>query len=392
MNTLIPRLLPGILLTSLLSGAESAAADFPPDPPADQPLNQYLTSIGEDRRITFRLFAPAARRVSLIFAKLDPAVTKPIPLVRDENGVWHTTLDPVEPNLYEYYFNVDGFRSIDTGSRFPKPQRQINTSLILVPGSLLDRRNVPHGDLHLITFHSNALQLERQMYVYTPPGYGDRALPALYLYHGFGDTAESWIVEGRAPEILDNLLSEGRIQPMIVVVPDTETDIPAAIPENFPGSSRRETFYPVNACAADRELVNDIIPYMEAHFRIRMDAQGRAIGGLSQGGYQALVSGLSHLEKFAWIATFSGVTTTTVPNDRVSSALADPSVIRAALRDFTITVGSNDSLTGNDIAGLKAILDEKKIAHHYHEFPGLGHEMDVWRPSLIEWLPKLFRE
>ena len=90
--------------------------------------------------------------------------------------------------------------------------------------------------------------------------------------------------------------------------------------------------------------------------------------------------------------TFSGVTTTTVPNDRVSSALADPSAVRAALRDFTVTIGSNDALTGNDIAGLKAILDEKKIAHHYHEFPGLGHDMDVWRLSLIEWLPKLFRE
>jgi 1,4-alpha-glucan branching enzyme len=82
-------------------------ADFPPDPPADQPLNQYVTSLGEDRRITFRLFAPAAQRVFVIFGKLDPAATKPIPLKRDENGVWHTTLGPVEPNLYEYYFNVD---------------------------------------------------------------------------------------------------------------------------------------------------------------------------------------------------------------------------------------------------------------------------------------------
>ena len=366
--------------------------DFPPDPPTDQPLNQYVTSVGEDRRITFRLFAPAAQRVSVIFGKLDPAATKPIPLKGDGNGVWRTTLDPVAPNLYEYYFNVDGFRSIDTGSRFPKPQRQINTSLILVPGSLLDRRNVPHGDLHLITFHSNALQSERQMYVYTPPGYGDRALPTLYLYHGFGDTAESWITQGRAPEILDNLLSEGRIEPMVVVIPDTETDIPLAIPENFPATTRRQTFYPINASAADRELIDDIVPYMEAHFRIRMDAQGRAIGGLSQGGYQALVTGLSHLEKFAGVATFSGVTTTTVPNDRVSSALADPSALSAALRDFTVTVGSDDSVTGDDIAGLKATLDEKKIAYHYHEFPGWGHEMDVWRLSLIEWLPKLFRE
>lgn len=118
---------------------------------------------------------------------------------------------------------------------------------------------------------------------------------------------------------------------MIVVIPDTETDIPEAIPENFPAAERRKTFYPVNAKAADRELIEDLIPYMQAHYRVRNEADGRAIAGLSQGGCQALVS------------------------------------------------------------GLKAILDEKKIACRYHEYPGLGHEMDVWRPSLIAYLAELFR-
>ncbi len=389
MKLLFELILPGFLLSRSLTGAE--AGGLPPDPPPDKPLNEYVTSVGEDRRITFRLFAPVARSVSVVFGTVMPGVTKPIELVRGDNGVWTGNVGPVEPDLYEYYFNVDGFRSIDTGSRFPKPQRQVNTSLVLVPGSLLDTRNVPHGDLVLVTFHSNALQSERQMYVYTPPSYREKALPVLYLYHGFGDTVGSWVEQGRAPQILDNLLADRRIEPMIVVIPDTETDLPQAIPENFPGATRRQTFYPNNSAAADRELVDDIIPYIEARFRVLTSAEGRAIGGLSQGGYQALISGLSHLNKFAWVAIFSGVTTTTVPNERVASALDDPDAINRALRDLTITVGSEDNVTGKDIAGLKAILDEKKIVYHYHEYPGLGHEMDVWRPSLIDWLERLFR-
>jgi enterochelin esterase-like enzyme len=104
----------------------------------------------------------------------------------------------LKPNLYEYYFDVDGFRSVDTGSRYQKPQRQVNTSLILVPGSILDDRAVAHGDLRTLTYHSKALNAERRLYVWTPPGYtgtGD-PLPVLYFYHGFGDSGLSAIDQG----------------------------------------------------------------------------------------------------------------------------------------------------------------------------------------------------
>jgi enterochelin esterase-like enzyme len=386
-------LVPGFLLACAVCPHIGRAANFPASPPNDLPLREFVTSVNDDRRVTFRLFAPTAKAVFVVFGKLDPALAEPISLVREQSGVWSTTSGPLEPNLYEYYFNVDGFRTCDPGTNSPKPQRQVNTSLILVPGSILDTRNVPHGDLRQVMHHSKALEAERQMFVYTPPGYGDAGapLPVLYLYHGFGDTAESWVKQGRAPQILDNLLAEGGIEPMLVVIPDTEADIANAIPENFAGVDRRKTFYPTNAQAADRELIEDIIPYMKAHYRVRDDAGGRAIAGLSQGGYQALVSGLSHLDTFAWVATFSGVSIATVPNERVASALDNPSRVNQMLRDFTITVGTNDSVTGKDVAGLRAILDEKKIAYHYNEHSGLGHEMDVWRPSLIALLPKLFR-
>ncbi|NTI82138.1 esterase family protein [Agrobacterium rhizogenes] len=382
-------LFPFFVVAGCVMSVPALALDAPASPPADRPLKEFVTSVEKDGSITFRLYAPSAKAVSVVLGSRDP-----VALQRSDDGVWSAKSEPLKPNLYEYYFNIDGFRSIDTGANAPKPQRQVNTSLILVPGSILDTRNVAHGDLRLVTLHSKALNSERQMYVYTPPGYTDasKPLPVVYLYHGFGDTVGSWVTQGRAPQILDNLLAEKKIEPMIVVIPDTETDIPDAIAENFPGADRRKNFYPINADAADRELTQDLIPYMKKHYRVRDNADGRAVVGLSQGGYQALVSGLSHLGTFGWVATFSGVSTTTVPNKAVDAALNDPAKINKALRGFTVTVGSKDQVTGKDIAGLKATLDEKKIAHDYHEYPDLQHEMDVWRPSLVAFLEKVFKK
>lgn len=368
------------------------AAPFPATPSAAIPVSQYITQVNGDKSITFRLFAPGAKRVSVVTgATPDTFVSHD--MAKDEQGIWTWKSEALAPNLYEYYFDVDGFRSVDTGSRYQKPQRQVNTSLILVPGSILDDRAVAHGELRTLTYHSKALNSERRAYVWTPPGYTGTGepLPVLYFYHGFGDSGLSAIDQGRIPQIMDNLLAEGKIKPMLVVVPDTETDIPDAVAENFPPQERRKTFYPLNAKAADKELMNDIIPLIDARFNVRKDADGRALAGLSQGGYQALVSGMNHLESFGWLATFSGVTTTTVPDAGVEAQLNNPQAINKQLRNFTVVVGEKDAVTGKDIAGLKAELEKQNIKFDYHEFPGLNHEMDVWRPAYAEFVQKLFK-
>ncbi len=217
-----------------------------------------------------------------------------------------------------------------------KPQRQVNSSMILVPGSYLDTRSVAHGDLIAITYHSNALQSERQMYVWTPPDTPAWAslcqcsisitvlvIPDVPLSIR-GVSRKSWIT----------CWLKGKIKPMLVVIPDTETDAKGIIPEDFVPQERRKVFYPLNAKAADRELMNDIIPLISKRFNVRKDADGRALAGLSQGGYQALVSGMNHLESFGWLATFSGVTTTTVPDEGVAARLNDPAAINQQLRNF----------------------------------------------------------
>ncbi|HBR8098045.1 TPA: esterase family protein [Klebsiella variicola subsp. variicola] len=361
-----------------------------PDPTL--PVSHFITQVNADKSITYRLFAPDARRVSVVTgATPDSFVSHD--MTKEAQGVWTWKSEPMKPNLYEYYFDVDGFRSVDTGSRYQKPQRQVNTSLILVPGSILDDRAVAHGDLRTLTYHSKALNAERRLYVWTPPGYSGTGdpLPVLYFYHGFGDSGLSAIDQGRIPQIMDNLLAEGKIKPMLVVVPDTETDTPEAIAENFPPQERRKNFYPLNAQAADNELMQDIIPLIDTRFNVRKDADGRALAGLSQGGYQALVSGMNHLDSFGWLATFSGVTTTAVPNAGVEAQLKQPDAINKQLRNFTVVVGEKDSVTGNDIAGLKRELEKQKINFDYHSYPGLNHEMDVWRPAYAEFVQKLFK-
>ncbi|MDT8699335.1 esterase family protein [Kluyvera ascorbata] len=381
-----------VMMASALTSNICFAADLPSSPDSTIPVNQYVTQVNADNSVTWRFFAPTAKSVSVVVGVPSPESTHP--MVKDSAGVWSWRGPVMKSNLYEYFFNVDGVRSIDTGTAMPKPQRQVNSSMILVPGSILDVKAVPHGDLVTVTYHSNALQAERQLYVWTPPGYTGRGkpLPVLYFYHGFGDTGRSAIDQGRIPQMMDNLLADGKIEPMLVVVPDTETDAKGIVPEDFVPQDRRKVFYPLNAKAADNELMGDIIPLIDQRYNVRKEADGRALAGLSQGGYQALVSGMNHLESFGWLATFSGVTTTTVPNDGVSARFKDPQAINKQLHNFTVVVGDKDVVTGKDIAGLKAELEKQKINFEYHEYPGLNHEMDVWRPAYAEFVQKIFKQ
>ncbi|MEB6381151.1 alpha/beta hydrolase-fold protein [Leclercia adecarboxylata] len=380
-----------ILTLTLCLGQLVYATPLPAMPDPSQPVNRFVTQVNADNSVTFRYFAPQAKSVSVVVGIPTPENIHPT--TKDSSGLWSWQSPVMKPNLYEYFFNVDGVRSIDTGTAMTKPQRQVNTSMVLVPGSILDINPVPHGDLITLTYHSTALSSERQLFVWTPPGYNGQGnpLPVLYFYHGFGDTGRSVIDQGRIAQIMDNLLAAGKITPMLVVVPDTETDAKGIVPETFVPNERRKAFYPLNAQAADRELMTDIIPLIGKRFNVRDDAEGRALAGLSQGGYQALVSGMNHLERFGWLATFSGVTTTTVPDAGVSARLNDPQAINKQLRNFTVVVGEKDVVTGKDIAGLKQELEQRQIKFDYHQYPGLNHEMDVWRPAYTEFVQKLFK-
>src|SRR4029077_5493968 len=188
-----------------------------------------LPRVLPDRRVTFRLLAPKANDVKVLIGvksgTYESQGTTTTEMTRDANGLWTVTLGPFEPNLYEYQFDVEGLKIPDPGNDMPKPQRQVDTSLLLIPGTppdFLDVQTGAHGTMRDETYYSTALGENRQVLVYTPPSY-DRSrapLTVLYLYHGFYDTRYSWVTERTLAQILDNLLAQGKAVPMLVVVPE----------------------------------------------------------------------------------------------------------------------------------------------------------------------------
>jgi enterochelin esterase-like enzyme len=362
-------------------------------------LGDRFTQVLPNRRVAFRLLAPKANAVEVVIG-LKGDVSAPgttgTEMTKDANGLWTVTLGPLEPNLYQYQFIVDGLKMADPGNEMPKPQRQVNTSLLLIPGTppdFLDVQNGAHGTIRDETYYSTTLGKNRHVLVYTPPSYerSHAILPVLYLYHGFFDTRYSWVTEGRLSQILDNLLAEGKAVPMIVVVPEAHAlpyeTTPMTNPNNY--WANLYAYWAKNQATADEELFHDIIPFIQTRYNISDEPRERAIAGLSMGGLHAMGTGLAHLGYFSWIGAFSPVPPS-VLGDEFNNALKDPNKINENLRLFEIVTGDNDSLTGPATQQFESQLHELNIRHVYTVLPGT-HSMFVWRPALANFLQEIFK-
>jgi enterochelin esterase-like enzyme len=362
-------------------------------------LEDYDTQILPDRHVIFRLLAPNASDVKVLIGVTsgvnEPQGTTTAQMKKNANGFWTVTLGPFEPNLYEYQFKLDGCTIADPGNGMPKPQRHVNTSLLLIPGTppdFLDTQNGAHGTVRDETYYSTALGRNRQLLVYTPPTYDSSRppLPVLYLYHGVFDTRYLWVVEGRLPQILDNLLAQGKAVPMIVVVPDAHAlpieTTPMTSPDFWANFS---DYWERNQTAADEELFHDIIPFIQSHYKISNQSRERAIAGLSMGALQAMATGIGRLGYFSWIGAFSPVPPSVLGN-KFESALKESSKINESLRLFEIVAGDNDSMTGPTTKQLESQLRALDVQHVYTMMPGT-HSMFVWRPALSNFLQKIFK-
>jgi enterochelin esterase-like enzyme len=377
--------------------AESTPAQPTPTPT----LGDRFTQLLKDQHVVFRFFAPKANAVDVVIGiKSGPYEiqgTTTSAMTRDAEGLWSVTLGPFEPNLYEYQFNLEGRKITDPGNDMPKPQRQVDTSLLLIPGTppdFLDVQNGAHGTMRDETYYSTTLGKNRRVLVYTPPNY-DRSpapLPVLYLYHGFWDTRYSWVTEGRLAQILDNLLAEGKAVPMIVVVPEAHALPPEATPVTSPNSAKNVTPYLTkNQQVVDEELFHDIIPFIKARYTISDEPRERAIAGLSMGGLQAIETGIVHLGYFGWIGAFSPAVIPEALSDEFNNALMEPEKINKNLLLFDIITGDNDEIVGKHVTEFEARLKGAKIEHVYTIFPGGTHSMFVWRPALKSFLEQIFR-
>lgn len=339
-----------------------------------------------DHRVVFHIYAPKASEVTLHGDwMIGPANLK---LEKDEQGVWSVTAGPLMPDVYSYAFSVDGVKTIDPRNAEIKPGIASNDSMFSVPGdeaAFEANQPVPHGDIRIAWYTSKTLDAQRELHIYTPPGYdrGGAKYPVLYLLHGAGDDDRGWSTIGRAGFILDNLLAASKALPMIVVMPN------GSMPRR--GMSEQARASAQDLFASD--LLGSIIPYVEANYRVRTDRESRAIAGLSMGGGQTLRVAPPNLDKFAYIGVFSaGVSERIAPDfeSRCAEFLNNPDRTNKLVKLFWIGVGADDTLTNAAAKNLSTILDQHGIRHQFHQSAG-AHTWINWRHYLNQFAPLLFQ-
>ncbi|HKS36111.1 MAG TPA: alpha/beta hydrolase-fold protein [Verrucomicrobiae bacterium] len=373
---------PAILLTCIAPVYASAQTPPATNRPAFTPP-PLSPEIHADRTVTFRVRAPKATEASV--SGEWPGGTKA--MTKDDQGVWSVTLGPLAPELYGYGFTIDGFRTADPMNREVKPMRSPTTSILEVPGNtplLHEFQDVPHGTVRSHSYHSKSLGRLRHLRVYTPPGYdeGRSRYPVLYLFHGSGDNEGTWTVLGRAHWILDNLIAQKKAKPMIIVMTDGHAASLQTTGMPSPDMISR------NVTDFERDLLEDVLPFVEANYRVRKDAASRAIAGLSMGGGQSLTIGLNHAELFGWVGGFSSFVRN--PETAAAKALTDPATTNKKLKLLWIACGKDDRLIEN-ARELSGLLKTKNIRHEFLETEG-NHSWPVWRRYLADFVPLLFTD
>ena len=323
---------------------------------ADEPL----TICHEDGTVTFQYKNDQAKEVMV-----DVQFAGRKAMQRDaQTGLWTVTLGPAAPDMYPYCFIVDGVSVMDPTCDQYFPNEGFKNSLLEIPaqtGTLAhDIRPVAHGSLSYVNYFSKSLGATNHAIVYLPPSYmmqQQKHYPVFYLISGTTDTEEVYYKVGRVNYILDNLIAEGAAEEMIVVLPYGN---PMKLKPQAPGAMPQMGF---GADIFGQDLHNDLMPYVESHFRTINDADHRAIGGFSRGGNQGLMNGLTHLDKFSYLCSYSSFTATDLPNVYDQAAETN-----SKIHLFWLGVGTDDFLYGTardymEFLDKKGIRSVKEFTH-----------------------------
>jgi enterochelin esterase-like enzyme len=243
------------------------------------------------------------------------------------------------------------------------------------------RNGIARGKIEVIEYESKVGKGKRKMTVYTPPGYSkDTKYPVFYLLHGIGGDHNEWPRGGVPNVILDNLIADKKAVPMIVVMPNGRASGGPAT-KGFGGNVMQDfgTF--------DKNLLKDVIPYIEANYSVKADREHRALAGLSMGGGQSLNFGLSNLDTFAWVGGFSSAPNTKSP----ASLIKDHAEAAKKLRLLYVACGDKDGLFKIS-QGVHKMLDEKNVPHIYNVISGGQHDFKVWKNDLYQFSQLIFRE
>lgn len=382
-----------------VNSQEAARPANPPARPAFRMQNVVVSpEVLPDNKVTFRLFSPKATEVS-ISGDWMKGFGASEPLVRNDTGLWTITVGPLAAEFYGYVFTVNGVRALDPGNPQIKRDGTRNESILLVPGKESDLyavNNVPHGTLAKIWYNSPVLKLNRRMYVYTPAGYedGKDEYPVFYLLHGGGGDEDAWTTLGRACQIMDNLIAQGKTKPMIVVMTNGNP-LQAAAPGEAPArpaTAAGENMAAMGQGLFEESLVKDVIPYIESHYRVIANKDNRALAGLSMGGMQTLNLTGKYPALFGYIGVMSmGLVDRTAmglqPDNEQDAKLE--ALKNSGYRLYWIGCGVDDFLY-DSVINLRNTLDKTGFKYTYRESTG-GHTWANWRIYLSEFAPLLFK-
>ena len=403
-----------IVLALAASTAAFAQAGRGGPPPAIK-----SPDVAADGRVTFRLYAPNAKEAVVSTGG------KRLPMQKDDRGVWSATSDALTPDIYTYSLIVDGTTMTDPSNREYQTSFGSFQNMFVVPGPRpwLPAPGVARGAITRHVIHSAIANDDREFFVYTPPGYEPKRsqpYPTLYLLHGLGDDAGRWVNAGGANNILDNLIAAKQAVPMVMV---TTLGYGTA---NGPAGARGETEH-LNLTNYTRILLEEVMPVVERSYNVSANREQRAIAGLSMGGSETIGTGLNHLDKFAWIASFSGAFTEWKPPAPAAAAspapargdaagprgggrgngapviqTMDPAIFdkwlpnldakaNSQIRMLWIVCGTSDGLIGVN-RQFKDWLKSKNVHFTEQEVPDMAHVWPLWRQNVADMVPRLFKK
>lgn len=341
---------------------------------------------GEDGSVTFRLRAPKAEKVEFEGQMIEGTRE----MTKDDQGVWSITLTDVVPDIYPYSFIVDGTKIADPENMNIFPNEGYKASLADIKGpqpDWQDLQDVPHGKMTYTYYTSAAVGFDRPVCIYTPAGYdpaGSEKYPVLYLIHGMTDTQETWFKVGKVNNILDNLIEARLAEKMIVVMPYANP---------YPEMMRRghTTVYdPLDTELTTKEFMESVIPFIEANYNVRTDADSRAIAGFSLGGRQTLACGLGNPDAFHYVCAFApAVFGPEISENFVNGTYADASVLNESLKLLWLSCGTSDFLYQSSLE-LERNFKDRGI-RHTTMYPGGGHTWMNCRDYITEVFKLLFK-
>jgi enterochelin esterase-like enzyme len=412
-----PRLSAAVVLAAF-AAAPLVARQQPPAPPAGaaaRPAPLRSPDIHADRTVTFRLLAPKAAEVTLNGSWDNGTNLK---MTKDEAGIWSTTIGPLAPQLWGYWFMVDGVKALDPNNAETQRDGARYDNLLMISGpesEWWDFKDVPHGTVQAVWYPSPTLKLaSRRMMVYTPPGYeaSTRKYPVLYLLHGGGGDEDAWLTMGRAHIIMDNLIAAGKAAPMIVVMPNgnaTQTvsqgyalgptparqtvQAPAPPPVQAEQSAAggragapggRGAAPQPYAGSYPESLVKDVIPFVEKRFRVNATKDERAIAGLSMGGGHTLAATNNNPGTFAYIGVFSSG-----PQAVDETFQKQLEAVKAGgVKFYWLGAGTTDMARDRTVT-LSELVKKDGFATTYREIPG-RHYWFLWRDFLAHYAQVAF--